>query len=248
MKRKVLAVALPITLALAVGCSNKDVAEEKKTDSLKVSETDSKKDVIKPLYAEVGKIYEEGQDVTTKREAKEKESSTKTDKESTSKNEDSTDKPVKEAIIGGGRTLAEEREHIGKQLHKGSSQSSPLEQYQEEVKETSKDLSTAVQSSKSLIEKDETLKTNQSGLKGQLSVISGRVNRLATIDPPEGYYYFKEQLRDDAKVIKQVVDQAFIALNENDTEKAKANIDYMMEYLDTMSSTLNEIQNVQNGV
>ncbi|EEM01587.1 hypothetical protein bpmyx0001_31460 [Bacillus pseudomycoides DSM 12442] len=35
MKRKILAVALPITLALGVGCS-KDNVEEKKTDSLKV--------------------------------------------------------------------------------------------------------------------------------------------------------------------------------------------------------------------
>lgn len=37
MKRKVLAVALPFTLALGVGCSNKDVTEEKKTDSLQVA-------------------------------------------------------------------------------------------------------------------------------------------------------------------------------------------------------------------
>ncbi|WP_439741194.1 hypothetical protein [Bacillus pseudomycoides] len=36
MKRKILAVALPITLALGVGCS-KDNVEEKKTDSLQVA-------------------------------------------------------------------------------------------------------------------------------------------------------------------------------------------------------------------
>ncbi|WP_242215657.1 DUF7018 domain-containing (lipo)protein [Bacillus cereus group sp. BfR-BA-01383] len=40
MKRKLLAVALPITLALGVGCSNKDVAEDKKTDSLQVADKD----------------------------------------------------------------------------------------------------------------------------------------------------------------------------------------------------------------
>ncbi|MDF9664609.1 DUF7018 domain-containing (lipo)protein [Bacillus wiedmannii] len=37
MKRKILTVVLPITLALGVGCS-KDVSETKKTDSIKVAE------------------------------------------------------------------------------------------------------------------------------------------------------------------------------------------------------------------
>lgn len=41
MKRKLLAVALPIMLVAGVGCSNKDVAEDKKTDSLQVAEADS---------------------------------------------------------------------------------------------------------------------------------------------------------------------------------------------------------------
>ncbi|PHE64177.1 hypothetical protein COF68_04840 [Bacillus toyonensis] len=262
MKRKVLAVALPITLALSVGCSNKDVAEEKKTDSLKVSESDSKENIIKPIYEEVDKIYKEGQDLTAKRKAKdeeelatkkEKESSTKpkeelTKKEDSPKTEDSTDKPVKEAVIGGNRTLAEEREYIGKQLTKGSSASSPLEQYQEDIKDTSNDLKTAVQSIKSLAEKDKTMQTTQSELKGDLSRVSGRANRLASIEPPKEYDYFKVQLRDDARAIKQMVDQAFIALNENDTETAKLNIGAMIDYVDIMSSTLNEIQNVQNGV
>ncbi len=41
MKRKLLAVVLPIMLVAGVGCSNKDVAEDKKTDSLQVAEADS---------------------------------------------------------------------------------------------------------------------------------------------------------------------------------------------------------------
>lgn len=41
MKRKLLAVTLPILLVAGVGCSNKDVTEEKKTDSLQVAEADS---------------------------------------------------------------------------------------------------------------------------------------------------------------------------------------------------------------
>ncbi|MFF2341113.1 DUF7018 domain-containing (lipo)protein [Bacillus mycoides] len=43
MKRKLLTVALPIMLVAGVGCSNKDVAEDKKTDSLQVAEADSQK-------------------------------------------------------------------------------------------------------------------------------------------------------------------------------------------------------------
>ncbi|MGF2716203.1 DUF7018 domain-containing (lipo)protein [Bacillus cereus] len=38
MKRKVLAVALPVMLMGGVGCASKDVSQEKKTDSVKVSE------------------------------------------------------------------------------------------------------------------------------------------------------------------------------------------------------------------
>ncbi|MRB31273.1 hypothetical protein GH891_32470, partial [Bacillus thuringiensis] len=65
MKRKVLAVALPITLALGVGCS-KDSSEESKTDSIKVEdyknadsvkETDSLKDAeTKKEEADKGKF------------------------------------------------------------------------------------------------------------------------------------------------------------------------------------------------
>lgn len=221
---------------------------EKKTDSLKVSESEKKKD--ESIDKEADKLYKEKEDLLAEKKAKEEKEVTEKKEESNKEvaKEDSDDKLVEDAVIKEGRTLAEERAYIDKQLNNESSQSSPLEQYQEKVKKTSKELLTAIQSSKSLLEKDRTMQTTQSELKGQLSVISGRVNRLATIEPPEGYYYFKEQLRDDSKVIKQVVDQAFIAFNENDTEKAQANIDAMMEYLDTMSSTLNEIRNVQNGV
>lgn len=260
MKRKVLAMTLPLTLSLGVGCS-KDNAEEKKTDSLKVAESDNKKVVIKPIYDEVDKIYKEAEEITAKRKAKdEEESATKkekdsstnpkeelTKKEDSSKTEDPNEKPVKEAVIGGGRTLAEEREYIGKQLTKGSSASSPLEKYQEEIKDTSNDLTTAVQSIKSLVEKDKTMQSTQLELKGDLSRVSGRANRLASIEPPKEYDYFKVQLRDDARALKQMVDQAFIALNENDTETAKLNIGAIKDYVDIMSSTLNEIQNVQNG-
>ncbi|PED06496.1 DUF7018 domain-containing (lipo)protein [Bacillus pseudomycoides] len=42
MKRKLLAVALPIVLVAGVGCSNKDVVEEKKTDSVQVAEAKEK--------------------------------------------------------------------------------------------------------------------------------------------------------------------------------------------------------------
>ncbi|MGQ4672151.1 hypothetical protein ACUIJ5_29870 (plasmid) [Bacillus toyonensis] len=38
MKRKLLAVALPVMLMSGVGCASKDVAEEKKEDSVKVAD------------------------------------------------------------------------------------------------------------------------------------------------------------------------------------------------------------------
>ncbi|MES5944826.1 MULTISPECIES: DUF6376 family protein [Bacillus cereus group] len=267
-KKLICFLALPLMLVAWVGCS-KDNTEEKKTDSLKVSESEKKKD--ESIDKEADKLYKEKEELLAEKEkllaekkekeellaekekllaekkAKEEKEVTEK-KEDTDKNEVSNDKTVKEAVIGEGRTLAEEREYRGKQLTKGSSASSPLEKYQEDIKDTSNDLKTAVQSIKSLAEKDGTWKTTQTGLKGELSRVSGRANRLASIEPPKEYDYFKVQLRDDARAIKQMVDQAFIALNENDTETAKLNIGAMIDYVDIMSSTLNEIQNVQNGV
>ncbi|MFK4310003.1 small-conductance mechanosensitive channel [Bacillus sp. RC242] len=255
-KKLICFLALPLMLVAWVGCS-KDNTEEKKTDSLKVSESGKKKDEsidkeADKLYKEKEKLLAEKEELLAEKEkllaekkAKEEKEVTEK-KEDTDKNEVSNDKVVKEAVIGGGRTLAEELAYIDKKLNNESRHYSPLEQYQEEVEETSKELVTAVKSSKSLLEKDKTMQTNKSELKGQLSVVSGRMDRLASIEPPKDYDYFKVQLRDDAKIIKQVVDQAFIAFNENDTEKAQANLDAMMEYLDTMALTLNEIKDAQN--
>lgn len=225
--------ALPLMLVAWVGCS-KDNAEEKKTDSLKVSEEESKADkkALETVNKELDKLKEEkaelekqnkeaskGKDKKEESIVKKEESTTNNDK--SNKVEEPNKEVVKEAVIGGGRTLAEERAYIDKKLNNESRHYSPLEQYQEEVEETSKELVTAVKSSKSLLEKDKTMQTNKSELKGQLSVVSGRMDRLASIEPPKDYDYFKVQLRDDAKIIKQVVDQAFIAFNENDTEKPK---------------------------
>ena len=254
-KKLICFLALPLMLVAWVGCS-KDNTEEKKTDSLKVSESEKKKD--ESIDKEADKLYKEKEELLAEKEkllaekekllAEKEEKEVTEKKEESTKTEDSNDKTVKEAVIGGGRTLAEERAYRDKQLTKGSSASSPLEKYQEEIKDTSNDLKTAVQSIKSLIEKDKTMQTTQSELKGDLSRVSGRANRLASIEPPKEYDYFKVQLRDDARALKQMVDQAFIALNENDTETAKLNIGAMIDYVDIMSSTLNEIQNVQNGV
>ncbi|PHE64176.1 hypothetical protein COF68_04835 [Bacillus toyonensis] len=60
MKRKLLAVALPITLVLGVGCS-KDNAEEKKTDSLKVAEKEAEADKkdLETVNKELDKLKEE---------------------------------------------------------------------------------------------------------------------------------------------------------------------------------------------
>ena len=250
-KKLICFLALPLMLVAWVGCS-KNNTEENKTDSLKISESEKKKD--ESIDKEADKLNKEKEELLAKKEellaekkAKEEKEVTKK-KEDTDKNEVSNDKTVKEAVIGEGRTLAEEREYRDKQLTKGSSASSPLEKYQEDIKDTSNDLKTAVHSIKSLAEKDGTWKTTQTGLKGELSRVRGRANRLASIEPPKEYDYFKVQLRDDARAIKQMVDQAFIALNENDTETAKLNIGAMIDYVDIMSSTLNEIQNVQNGV
>lgn len=49
MKRNVLPLTLPIMLVSGVGCASKDVAQEKKTDSIQVAE----KDIAK--VTEVGK-------------------------------------------------------------------------------------------------------------------------------------------------------------------------------------------------
>ncbi|AHX20654.1 MULTISPECIES: DUF6376 family protein [Bacillus] len=257
-KKLICFLALPLMLVAWVGCS-KNNTEENKTDSLKISESEKKKDESidkeadqlnkekEELLAKKEELLAEKEKLLAEKKAKEEKEVTKK-KEDTDKNEVSNDKTVKEAVIGEGRTLAEEREYRDKQLTKGSSASSPLEKYQEDIKDTSNDLKTAVQSIKSLAEKDGTWKTTQTGLKGELSRVSGRANRLASIEPPKEYDYFKVQLRDDARAIKQMVDQAFIALNENDTETAKLNIGAMIDYVDIMSSTLNEIQNVQNGV
>ncbi|MDC2864386.1 hypothetical protein [Bacillus sp. BP-3] len=70
MKRKVLAVAFPLVLAGVVGCGSKDVSEDKKTDSLKVSESKKLEDSsvklekeykskLKPLLADFIKDSQE---------------------------------------------------------------------------------------------------------------------------------------------------------------------------------------------
>ncbi|MFK4468490.1 hypothetical protein [Bacillus sp. RC252] len=255
---------------------NVKVEDYKKTDNLKDAESKDKKesetvklreeDFMKTVDEELDKALKETEsemkdkDKKVKEEVKEETKKVASEEEKanrtlaeerasddkSNKVEEPNKEVVKEAVIGGGRTLAEERAYIDKKLNNESRHYSPLEQYQEEVEETSNELVTAVKSSKSLLEKDKTMQTNKSELKGQLSVVSGRMDRLASIEPPKDYDYFKVQLRDDAKIIKQVVDQAFIAFNENDTEKAQANLDAMMEYLDTMALTLNEIKDAQN--
>ncbi|WP_242274561.1 hypothetical protein [Bacillus cereus group sp. BfR-BA-01310] len=110
--RKLVSLALPVML---LGDCATDKVEEKKTESLKVAESEKKKDdskstrdIIVPLYKEVDKIYHEGQELQSKKGKTEEESKSSTNKE------ESNDKVVKEAVIGGGRTLAEERELMGK--------------------------------------------------------------------------------------------------------------------------------------
>ncbi|MGF2716201.1 hypothetical protein ACQUY5_28885 [Bacillus cereus] len=87
MKRKILAVALPLTLALGVGCSNKDVAEGKKTDEVKAedykktdsvtdAESDKKEeksslDFIKVVNDEIDKVENKEESIKNKIETKE---------------------------------------------------------------------------------------------------------------------------------------------------------------------------------
>ncbi|MGG0726899.1 hypothetical protein [Bacillus paramycoides] len=69
--RKLVSLALPVMLL--GDCATVKV-EEKKTESLKVAESEKKKDdskstrdIIVPLYKEVDKIYHEGQELQSKK-------------------------------------------------------------------------------------------------------------------------------------------------------------------------------------
>lgn len=247
VKKLICFLAFPLMLVAWVGCS-KDNAEEKKTDNVKVEDykktdsvqdadsedkKDSKtvelrdKDFMKTVDEEIDKAQEE--------ESVNKKETGEDSKEVASKEKSKTD-----------RTLAEERASEDKQVIREVNPPITLKQYQENIDETAKEVAKELQATKPIFAKDETLKENQVELKQQLGIFKEKLDKLTAIEPPKDYDYYRTQLRDDVKVIKQSIDQVFVGLDENDIEKAEANLGAMFGYIDTMGSTLNEIRDAQN--
>lgn len=252
--KKLIYLAFPLILVAGVGCS-KDNAEEKKIDNVKVEDykkTDNLKDAESKdkKESETVKLREEDFMKTVDEELdkalKETESEMK-DKDKKVKEEVKEEtKKVASEEEKANRTLAEERASDDKQIIKEVTPPVTLKQYQENIDETAKEVAKELQATKPIFAKDETSKENQVELKQQLGVFKENLDKLTAIEPPKDYDYYRTQLRDDVKVIKQSIDQVFVGLDENDIEKAEANLGAMFGYIDTMGSTLNEIRDTQN--
>ncbi|MGG0726898.1 DUF6376 family protein [Bacillus paramycoides] len=153
---------------------------------------------------------------------------------------------MKEAVIGGGRTRAEERELMGKNAVGNTDSPVTIGQYQGQIETHMSKLSDALQATKPIVEKDKTLKTNQAELKKQFESVKEQCRKIKELEPPKEYDYFKEQLRDDMKVVEGSIDQVFQGLAENDDKKTELSLQSIFEGLTYLSMTIDEIRKVES--
>lgn len=251
MKRKLLEVALPVMLMSGVGCASKDIAEEKKEDSVKVADyketekekekdkdkrtnndssaSDSEsgttnKDPIATVIKDVDKIHEE-------KDKLEKQKKAETKKEETSKKE----------------VQVEKKEEVNKEKDKVSDATKPnsMKEYQEKVEIQANKFIAAVKATKPIVEKDETLRTNKDELKAQFNIVKGEAEKLVGLKPPEKYSYFKIEFIDANKTFLRALGDLFAALDEGDVEKGDTALNGVLYGFEQFGMTINGIRDIE---
>ncbi|MEC2463891.1 hypothetical protein P9X10_03090 [Bacillus cereus] len=220
MKRKVLAVALPFTLALGVGCS-KDSSEESKTDNIKVEDykttSSTKEDSLK--------------DAETKKEEADKGKFMKVVDEEMDK----------EALVQNPK-LSKETTDKEKANGTMSESKKELVDYQNKVNEGFEKFKTELEATIPITQKDMELKTNKAELKAQYGKVKEQAIKLSEIEPPKEYPQFKEDLKTKSDIIVMNIDQLFDDLLRDNTEKARTTKGDILDGLKYLKNTVEEIR------
>ncbi|MBJ8104585.1 MULTISPECIES: hypothetical protein [Bacillus cereus group] len=234
--------ALPLIL---VGCS-KDNAEEKKTDNVKVEDY-RKTDSVQDAESKDKVKTQETIDVEKDKEQKVLETESKDENELVKEEEVKKDevKPVLSEEEKANLTLAELREYEGNQVFSDVKPPVTISQFKEEISTQSKKFMDAVEGTKTIIEKDKTLKTNKEELRKQYEVVKEQADKVTGIKAPTDYSYFKDELIDEMKIIVPSLNGVFIGLDTNDEAKVEASKVSLNYGLDDLKSTLNEIEKLE---
>ncbi|HFJ9445793.1 hypothetical protein [Bacillus cereus group sp. TH243-1LC] len=248
-KKLICFLALPLMLVTWVGCS-KDNAEEKKTDNVKV-EDHKKTDSVQDAESKDKAKTQETIDVEKNKEQKVLETETK-DKNQLAKEEVKQEeikqdkgKPVLSEEEKAHLTLAELREYEGNQVFSDVKPPVTISQFKEEIRTQSKKFMDAVEGTKTIIEKDKTLKTNKEELRKQYEVVKEQADKVTGIKAPTDYSYFKDELIDEMKIIVPSLNGLFIGLDTNDEAKTESSKSSLNDGLDYFKSTLNEIEKLE---
>lgn len=264
-KKLICFLALPLMLVTWVGCS-KDNAEEKKTDNVKV-EDHKKTDSVQDAESKDKAKTQETIDVEKNKEQKVLETETKDKnqlaieevkqevkeevkeevKQEVKQEEIKQDKgkPVLSEEEKAHLTLAELREYEGNQVFSDVKPPVTISQFKEEIRTQSKKFMDAVEGTKTIIEKDKTLKTNKEELRKQYEVVKEQADKVTGIKAPTDYSYFKDELIDEMKIIVPSLNGLFIGLDTNDEAKTKSSKSSLNDGLDYFKSTLNEIEKLE---
>lgn len=142
-------------------------------------------------------------------------------------------------------TLAELREYEGNQVFSDVKPPVTISQFKEEIRTQSKKFMDAVEGTKTIIEKDKTLKTNKEELRKQYEVVKEQADKVTGIKAPTDYSYFKDELIDETKIIVPSLNGLFIGLDTNDEAKTESSKSSLNDGLDYFKSTLNEIEKLE---
>ncbi|ALL20071.1 hypothetical protein ABEX41_14635 [Bacillus tropicus] len=142
-------------------------------------------------------------------------------------------------------TLAELREYEGNQVFSDVKPPVTISQFKEEIRTQSKKFMDAVEGTKTIIEKDKTLKTNKEELRKQYEVVKEQADKVTGIKAPTDYSYFKDELIDEMKIIVPSLNGLFIGLDTNDEAKTESSKSSLNDGLDYFKSTLNEIEKLE---
>ena len=103
----------------------------------------------------------------------------------------------------------------------------------------------AVEGTKTIIEKDKTLKTNKEELRKQYEVVKEQADKVTGIKAPTDYSYFKDELIDEMKIIVPSLNGLFIGLDTNDEAKTESSKSSLNDGLDYFKSALNDIEKLE---
>lgn len=241
--KKLVCLAFPLML-LGVGCSNKDIAEEKKTGSPQVAESEKKdeskytKDIIDPIYEEIDKIYKEGEELKNKKKTEENINSTK-------KEEDSSKKVMKEPVDKAARTLAEERESEDKDIIKEVNPPVTLKQYQKDIRTLTTQFENELHKIKPIYEKDKSFKTNKEELRNMVKATRAQGEKIENLKPPKEYDYFFQDIHDPMKVIKMALNEVLLGVNTDNMEKIEQGMVGLYSGLENLGMVLKSIDETE---